>query len=196
MSLKETPSKPSARKLRARERALSVASALFYANGARAIGMEQIVETSGIAKTTIYRHFPTKDALIQAFLEKEDDEFWSQWDAVVAARATGAAKLDALCAWVGERVRRDGYRGCPQLNMAAEFADAAHPARIVARRHKMEMLRRLEAICREAGARPADEIAMQIALLFDGAFSSDGRLGGFDAPRLLRQAVRRLASAG
>ena len=55
---------------------------------------------------------------------------------------------------------------------------------------------RLDEIVVPAGAQPADEIAMQIALLFDGAFSSDGRLTDFDSPLLLRRAVRRLASSG
>lgn len=183
---------PLSRSQRARSHALEVASRLFYRNGVRAVGMEQIVEASGIAKTTIYRHFPTKDALIKAFLEKEDDEFWSQWDAVIEGCDTPCDALDALCDWIGERVCRPGYRGCPQINVAAEFADAGHPARVVARRHKAEMFRRLQDLCRQAGARDAEIAAMQIALLFDGAFLSDGRLNDFCASNLLGQAVRRI----
>jgi AcrR family transcriptional regulator len=182
------------RSQRARAQALNVASALFYKKGVRAVGMEEIVETSGIAKTTIYRHFPTKDALIESFLEKEDAEFWQQWDEAVATAATAIAKLDALGDWIGSRVQRDAYRGCPQLNVAAEFADAAHPARAIARRHKAEMVRRLEAICAESGADPADRAAMQVALLLDGAFMNDGRLGALDAPSLLKAAIRRLVA--
>ncbi len=177
---------------RPREHALAVASNLFYAHGARAVGMEQIVEISGVAKTTIYRHFPTKDALIQAFLEKEDGEFWEQWDTVVGGEVRGFTRLDALCRWIGERVLRDNYRGCPQLNLAAEFADPTHLARAVARRHKAEMHRRLELICRECGVASSAETAMQIALLFDGAFTSDGRLATFDPSLLLSRAVRSL----
>lgn len=187
-----TPGHSGTRSRRARAQALNVASALFYNKGVRAVGMEEIVETSGIAKTTIYRHFPTKDALIEAFLEKEDSAFWQQWDLAVAAAKTPGAKLDALSVWIGDRVQRDGYRGCPQLNVAAEFADSSHPARTIARRHKDEMVRRLEEICREAGADHADRTAMQVALLLDGAFTSDGRLNTLDAPDLLRTAIRRL----
>jgi AcrR family transcriptional regulator len=193
---KSMTDQPATRSQRARARALNVASALFYANGVRAVGMEQIVATSGIAKTTIYRHFPTKDALIEAFLEKEDSEFWQQWDTVVATGATAAAQLDALGEWIGRRVGRDGYRGCPQLNVAAEFADIDHPARASARRHKAEMARRLVSICAEAGAKPAVRVAMQVALLFDGAFQSDGRLNDLDAPDLIGTAIRHLVKAG
>lgn len=190
-----SPDRPDPRSRRARLRALETASDLFYANGVRAVGMEQIVEESGVAKTTIYRHFPTKDALIEAFLKKEDAEFWSQWDAVIGT-TTSQGQIEALCDWIGERVRRDAYRGCPQLNVAAEFADRAHPARLVARQHKAEMHRRLEAICARGGVAHAGTTAMQIALLFDGAFMSDGRLNAYDAPALLKHAAALLIGGG
>ncbi len=177
-----------------RSRALETASGLFYRHGVRAIGMDQIVEESGIAKTTIYRHFPTKDALIEAFLEKEDAEFWAQWDEVVDSAATSLSRLDALCEWVGERVSRVGYRGCPQINVAAEFADPLHPARVVGRRHKAAMADRLEELCRDTDAADPCRAAMQVALLFDGAFMSGGRLDDGAAAELLRHAVRRIVA--
>src|SRR6185437_13687935 len=65
-----------------RQRILDTASALFYARGVRAVGVDLVVEASGVAKTSLYRHFRTKDDLIVAFLEREDDEFWAQWDGV------------------------------------------------------------------------------------------------------------------
>lgn len=177
---------------RPRERALATAAALFYAYGVRAVGMEQIVATSGIAKTTIYRHFPTKDSLVAAFLDREDKEFWQQWDAHVEGSNDSVDQLDSLCDWIGQRVQRDGYRGCPQINVAAEFAEAGHPARIVARRHKLAMEQRLKRICASAGIDQSRQVALQIALLFDGAFMSDGRLAGIDAAHLLQAAVHRL----
>ena len=190
---KENEDAAPTRSARARTQALETAASLFYAEGVRAEGMEQIVERSGIAKTTIYRHFPTKDHLIEAYLEKEDEEFWRQWDDVIAGAAPGRAQLDALCRWIGDRVVRKNYRGCPQINVAAEFSDRSHPARKVARRHKTEMHRRLQLICKEIrGIDDPDLLAMQLSLLFDGAFSSDGRLSGYDAPDLLKRAVARL----
>ncbi|MEP6989554.1 MAG: TetR/AcrR family transcriptional regulator [bacterium] len=176
-----------------REGALRTASALFYSRGVRAVGMDLIVEHSGIAKTTIYRHFPTKDALIEAFLEREDHEFWQQWDSVTAAHAEcpGDA-LMALCEWIGTVISRNNYRGCPQINVAAEFADPEHPARKVASRHKSEMVQRLSRLCREIDRPTAGMCALQIGLLFDGAFTSHGRLRKFDAPAVLKDAVGKL----
>ncbi len=63
-----------------RERILGTASQLFYQEGTRAVGVDLIVARSGVAKTSLYRHFPTKDDLIEAFLRREDEDFWEHWD--------------------------------------------------------------------------------------------------------------------
>lgn len=116
-----------------RERILQTASALFYREGTRAVGVDLIVAQAGVAKTSLYRHFATKDDLIEAFLLREDADFWAHWDAVAARyRRTPREELDAQLQWIGERIERPGYRGCPQINIAAEYADANHPARKVA----------------------------------------------------------------
>jgi AcrR family transcriptional regulator len=178
---------------RARETVLRTASDLFYREGVRAVGMDMIVDRSGVAKTTIYRHFPTKDALVEAFLEREDCEFWQQWHEVVAPHSGEPRRaLSALCNWIGGRVSRDGYRGCPQINVAAEFADVGHPARKVAHRHKAEMVEKLAALCRDLDISSAELRANQIGLLFDGAFMSGGRLNKLDTPNVLKDAVVRL----
>jgi len=169
------------------EKVLVAASRLFYANGVRAVGMDWIVAESGVAKTSLYRHFQTKDDLVAAFLEREDREFWDQWKAAVEAGASNPkAELMSLLGWIGRRVSRDGYRGCPQINVAAEFADPEHPARKIRKRHKAAMLERLRAIVARTGVARADDIAVQLALLIDGAFTSDGRLTKANAVRILQ----------
>jgi AcrR family transcriptional regulator len=168
------------------EKVLSTASRLFYANGVRAVGIEWIVAESGVAKTSLYRHFQTKDELVAAFLEREDLEFWQHWDGVVAAAANPKAELMSLLDWIGKRVSRDGYRGCPQINVAAEFADPEHPARKIRRRHKVAMLERLRDIVGRIGVARPDDTAVQLALLIDGAFTSDGRLSKSNAVRILQ----------
>jgi AcrR family transcriptional regulator len=169
------------------EKLLSTASQLFYANGVRAVGIEWIVAESGVAKTSLYRHFQTKDELVAAFLEREDREFWQQWDQVVAAAAANPrAELMALLEWIGKRVSRDSYRGCPQINVAAEFADAGHPARKIRRRHKAAMLERLRKIVDRIGVSRPDDTSVQLTLLIDGAFTSDGRLSKSSAVRILQ----------
>src|ERR1700759_4882602 len=90
-----------------RDKILDTASDLFYRLGVRAVGVDLVVEKAGVAKTSLYRHFGTKDDLIAAFLEREDADFWGTWDRV--ARQHGddaAAELDAHLGWIGERVGR------------------------------------------------------------------------------------------
>ncbi len=178
------------------EKVLSTAARLFYANGVRAVGIEWIVAESGVAKTSLYRHFQTKDELVAAFLEREDREFWQQWEEVVAAAPTNPkAELMCLLDWIGKRVSRDGYRGCPQINVAAEFADPQHAARRVRRQHKAEMFERLRDIVGRIGVTRPDETAVQLALLIDGAFTSDGRLSKSNAVRILQNGADALLGA-
>jgi AcrR family transcriptional regulator len=168
------------------EKLLSTASRLFYLNGVRAVGIEWIVADSGVAKTSLYRYFQSKDELVAAFLEREDREFWQQWDAVAAAAAGAKSELMSLLDWIGMRISRNGYRGCPQINVAAEFADPEHPARKIRRRHKGAMRERLRDIVGRIGVTRPDDTSDQLALLIDGAFTSDGRLSKSNAVRILQ----------
>jgi len=144
-----------------RERILRTASELFYREGTRAVGVDLIVAQSGVAKTSLYRHFATKDDLIEAFLLREDEDFWQHWD-TVAARHEGAPReeLDAQLKWIGDRIARPGYRGCQQINIAAEHADDKHPARKVAVAHKREMRRRLAQLAKAIGLDEPDTFAL------------------------------------
>lgn len=178
------------------QRILDTACQLFYAEGVRAVGIDLVIERAQIAKTSLYRYYRTKDDLVAAFLEREDREFWQQWDEAAAPHAPdAAAELDALLAWVGERVARPGYRGCPQLNVAAEFADPTHPARAISAAHRLEQRKRLAALCKRMGLKKPEVTASQLSLLVDGAFSSGSLLLGDSAGKVLRAAGRALVEA-
>jgi AcrR family transcriptional regulator len=171
-----------------RQRILDTACTLFYQCGVRAVGVDLVVEKAGVAKTSLYRHFGTKDDLIAAFLEREDADFWATWDRIAGQHADdAAAELDAHLGWIGERVGRPNYRGCPQINVAAEFPDIDHPARKIAATHKLEMRQRLTGIARRLGVARPDELAGQLSLLINGAFvSSQIFQPGEATPLLLR----------
>ena len=179
-----------------RERVLSTASALFYRHGVRAVGVDLVVAEAGVAKTSLYRHFRTKDDLIAAFLQREDEDFWRVWDEVAGRHAGDAAgELAAHLDWIGDRVGRRGYRGCPQLNVAAEFPEADHPARKVATAHKLELRRRLRAIAERLDASDPDQLAGQLSVLVNGAFVSGSVLAADEAGPMLRAAALGLVAA-
>jgi AcrR family transcriptional regulator len=157
----------------ARERILATASELFYREGIRAIGVDTVVERSGVSKTTLYRLFESKDALITAFAAEQDRLFWVRWDRIEEQHADDPrALLDALLSGAAERIRRPAYRGCPFLNLATEFPDETHPGRVVARGNKEKMRARLATIVAKLGAPDPDRVASQIALIINGAYAT------------------------
>jgi AcrR family transcriptional regulator len=179
-----------------RERILETASGLFYREGVRAVGVDLVVAEAGVAKTSLYRHFRTKDDLIAAFLEREDKDFWRTWDEVTRRHPDDpTGELQAHMDWIGERVGRPKYRGCPQLNVAAEFPQAEHPARLVATAHKLELRRRLLDIAQRMGVARSEELAGQLTVLINGAFVSTPILSASEAKGLLRGAAQALVEA-
>ncbi|WP_019171815.1 TetR/AcrR family transcriptional regulator [Pseudaminobacter salicylatoxidans] len=180
-----------------RERVLETASKLFYERSVRAVGVDLVVAEAGVAKTSLYRHFRTKDDLIAAFLMREDEDFWNTWEAVAQKNAADPiSELEAHLLWIGERVGRPNYRGCPQINVAAEFPEADHPARKVAYDHKAELRRRLTVLAERLGARKPGELGGQLAVLVNGAFVSSQMLTSEEAIPLLQHMAHALVEAG
>jgi AcrR family transcriptional regulator len=179
-----------------RRRILETASALFYQRGVRAVGVDLVLQESGAAKASLYRHFPTKDDLIVAYLEREEVDFWRVWDEVAARHPkSAAAELEAHLQWIGERLARGNYRGCPQINVAAEFAESSHPAREVARAHMNALRTRLASLAKRLGVARPEVLGAQLALLVNGAFASSELLGPEEATRVLQAAGRALVAA-
>jgi AcrR family transcriptional regulator len=187
---------PEPRPSAVRERILATASKLFYRNGVHAVGVDLVVAESGIAKTSLYRHFGNKDGLVAAFLEGEDADFWRQWDAIADRfRDDPKGELAAYLDWMETRLRRPGYRGCPQLNVAAELPDRKHPARRVAEAHKEKMRERFASLAKRLGLRRPNAVGGQLALAFDGAFISAPIAGGERLAKTLRETVAALLKA-
>jgi AcrR family transcriptional regulator len=155
----------------ARERILAAAGELFYREGIRAIGVDTVVERSGVSKTSLYRLFDSKDALIAAFAAERDQLFWIWWDGVEEQHAGDPrALLEALLSGIAEKIGRPAFRGCPFLNLATEFPDQNHPGRVIARDNKEEMRARLATIVAKLGVRDPNRTASQIALIINGAY--------------------------
>jgi AcrR family transcriptional regulator len=155
----------------ARDRILATAAELFYREGIRAIGVDTVVEQSGVSKTSLYRLFGSKDDLIAAFAAEKDRAFWAWWDRTEALHADDPrALLEALLSGIVKRIGSPAYRGCPFLNLATEFPDANHPGRVIARNNKDEMRARLATIAAKMGASDPDRTASQLALLINGAY--------------------------
>ena len=179
-----------------RDKILATAADLFYKQGIRAVGVDLVVEKAGVAKTSLYRHFGTKDDLVVAFLQRMDQDFWHTWDTVTAQHADDArAELTAQLDWIGERAGQPDYRGCPQLNIAAEFPEVDHPARQLATAHKRELRRRLKVIAERLHCAAPDALAGQLAVLINGAFVSTPLYEPGEATMLLQRAADAVIAA-
>lgn len=154
----------------ARERILDAASVSFYREGIRAVGVDSVIADAGVAKATLYRHFPSKDELVLAFLERRDTR-WRAWFVEAVERISPdpagrpLAVFDALSEWFSS----DDFRGCAFLNAAAEIADPAHPARGAVRSHEERLAAHLRTVCEEAGLADPAAAAADLFLLVEGA---------------------------
>ena len=159
-----------------RERIVEAAADLFYAQGLRAVSADKIIERAGITKVTFYRHFPSKDDLIVAYLERR-----AAWErgAILGASEAAHGNVDETIRLVSEGIGQEactpGFRGCPFINAAAEYADADHPVRKVVDSHRAWFRSMLEKLTASLGIDdPA--VAEELMMLRDGAMVS-GYLG-------------------
>ncbi|MBB1593078.1 TetR/AcrR family transcriptional regulator [Achromobacter sp. UMC46] len=153
------------------ERLLRTTEHLIYQGGINATGMDLIVKTSGVARKSLYKHYPTKEALVAAALQARDER-WMQWFvAATTQAATPRARLlsifDALREWFAS----DGFRGCAFINAAGEIGDPANPIREVSRLHKARLLAHVLTLTQAAGLPDPDETARQLLVLIDGAIA-------------------------
>jgi AcrR family transcriptional regulator len=179
---------------------LDVAEELFLREGIRASGVDTISAAARVAKTTLYRHYPSKDDLVLAYLRRRDEIHFAWLDEALTRHADGdpAARLDAVIDLIASAVTMSGFTGCPFLNAAAEFPDADHPVRQVVAAHKQKVVDLFTTLAREAGCASPRELASCLALLTDGSYEAGRVLGpagpvasyGPTAHRLVAEARR------
>lgn len=179
----------------ARERVLAAAGELFYERGFHAVGVDLIVERAGVAKASLYRHFPTKDDLIAAYLERANEGFWAWFDAQDDPSASPGDRLVGLFDAVGELATAPACLGCTFQVSAAEFPDRGHPGHAVALGHKEAVRARLRALATEAGADAPDALADALLLVMDGAFAAARMYGPGNPGRHAGAAARALLAA-
>ncbi|HEY3141791.1 MAG TPA: TetR/AcrR family transcriptional regulator [Acidimicrobiales bacterium] len=178
---------------RARRRLLDTATRLFYAEGVHAVGIDRIIAEAQVAKATFYNHFESKDELVRAYIEEQDQ----LGRAAVAQlpEQPPRERLFALFDRYGEAARQPGYRGCPFLNAAAEYPDPASPVRQAIadhRRWNRDLLRDLLA----ADGHPEPARTADILIVLGDGLLVSGELDDPKAvPAVTRDAVRRVLDA-
>ncbi|WP_408952968.1 TetR/AcrR family transcriptional regulator [Lysobacter sp. Hz 25] len=176
-----------------RERILAVASQLFYAQGIRAVGIDTIIDRSGVAKASFYKHFPSKNDLVAEVLTQLGIA-WRQWLADAVDRLSDDPGMRPLAVFdaLSERLNSSGFRGCIFINSIVELADRDHAGHAVANDHKQQVTAYLERLLVDAQIRPAGDLASQLMMLIDGAIVTALRTGSAAASSSAKEIARML----
>jgi len=153
-----------------KEKLFQTAVRLFYRHGYRAIGVDSIAAESGIGKMTLYRHYPSKDDLIVAFLRESNEEFWSYFEQSTKDAPTSRKKLLAFFEALQNYVVSPACYGCPFINIATEYPEVDYAGHQVAIEHKESVRSRFYLLTKEAGAHQPEVLANALLLLMDGAY--------------------------
>ncbi|MBK5656460.1 MULTISPECIES: TetR/AcrR family transcriptional regulator [Bradyrhizobium] len=158
---------------RAADRIRASASELFYREGIRAVGVDEVVERAGVTKPSLYRSFASKDDLAAAYMRDYDLDFWEKFE-----NPGGKSYSDprehvlAYIRVLSTRAVREGYRGCGLSNATIEYPARDNPARQVAEAHKKVFRRRLRELAAGMGARQPAVLGDALLLLIEGIYST------------------------
>jgi AcrR family transcriptional regulator len=171
----------------ARERILDASYELFSHHGIHAVGIDRVIAEAGVAKATLYHHFPSKEALVIAFLERRGQRWTHGWLEAEADRRAAAppqralAVFDALDAWF----RRPDYEGCSFINTLLEIKDRDSPVHRETVRHLGVVREILARYAEQAGVSCPEETGGQLHILLMGSIVAASR-GELDAARRAR----------
>jgi AcrR family transcriptional regulator len=174
-----------------RERILHAAARLFYAHGVRAVGTDRVVTAAGTGKKLLYQHFPTKDALVAAYLDLVRERRTAETrQALDAAGADPGAGLVAVVAEVGELLRDPRFRGCAVRNYLVEHPEPPAGAGAVARAYLADSRAVVDELAARLGVPDPGAVADQLWLLVDALYLKAAYRAGADVDRAVDAAVR------
>lgn len=153
-----------------RDRILTTASELFYKEGVQNVGIDRIIAESGVAKMSLYNHFKSKDALIAAWLQQQD-ESWRTWfqETVERLATQPEDRVLAIFDALKECFEQPDFRGCAFLNSAVELVDPEHPGYQVSLEHQQATFDYILSLVKAANLPHAEELTEQLVILAVGA---------------------------
>jgi AcrR family transcriptional regulator len=180
---------------RTRATIVDAATPLLYERGLDGVGVAELCARLGVSKETLYRHFGTKDGLVEAVLEARSERVhgWMA-EAVAAAGDDPADQLAAVFDALGQWYREPSFRGCAMVNAAAQHHD--DPVRAITGRHLGRYLDLLTGIAARAGAADPAGLGRQLLMLVEGATVVAAHHGVAGTASLAREAALTLLAAG
>ncbi|MCB6185398.1 TetR/AcrR family transcriptional regulator [Leeia sp. TBRC 13508] len=146
---------------------LETALSLFMKEGFLAVGIDRILAESGVAKMTLYKHFPTKQALILETLEYRDHQFFQSLQQYADTFSIeNGDRLKAIFNWHLDWVNSASYRGCAFVGAAVAFPESTEKAHQLAAKHKQKVLTYIAA---SLPLQNGNSTANEIMLMLEGA---------------------------
>ncbi|MGK9052560.1 TetR/AcrR family transcriptional regulator [Neorhizobium petrolearium] len=149
---------------------LTTAGALFYREGIRAVGIDRIIEEANVAKATLYRHFPSKDHLVAAYLQARHERVIRSLQEVVDTQSDARDQIKLIFERLYEKADSPEFRGCAFALAVAEHGDSERVVS-VARTHKAMVRDIFAGVMARASSRP-DQAAAHLSLLYEGALAT------------------------
>jgi len=156
----------------ARSRLLTTASRLFYTEGLHSVGIDRIVSDAAVTRATLYRHFPSKDDLVVAYLTLADEAIRAKVTTAHAADLSPADTVRAVAEGIADDIQSAGFRGCAFLNAAAEYPDPAHPVHRAVLAHRQWFLDTVTELLALTGEPAPEPAARHFVMLRDGAMAA------------------------
>jgi AcrR family transcriptional regulator len=155
----------------ARKRILDTAYDLFSHRGIRAVGIEELIDRANVAKATFYRHFPSKDDLVLAFLTQREQLWIHEWVEAQAKErgATPEEQLLAIFDLFGEWFASDDFEGCSFINVLLETVDRQHPVHQACTSALKDIRSFVSTLAADAGLRNPEEFALSWHILMKGS---------------------------
>src|SRR5215510_5553933 len=177
----------------ARKRILETADRLFYQEGIRAVGIDRIIAEAGVAKMSLYKHFPSKDDLNLAVLKYREEVVLGFFRSSMERHGKKTKNpLRAFFAALKDFFESPGFRGCPFQNAAVELADPTHPGAEFVRGHKQRFSEFLRGLVEESIGKGAAKVAPAVSILVEGAIITAVVQGNPNAADVARDAALKL----
>jgi len=157
-----------------RERTMRAAYELFSRGGTRTVGVDAVVARAAVAKMTLYRHFPSKEDLVLAFLERREQLWTREWLAaeVVRRQSDPAARMLAIFDVFHDWFQTEEFEGCTFIQVLLEHTDLTNPVRVATIANLENIRGFLRELAAEAGIPDTDSFARQWHILMKGSIIS------------------------
>lgn len=178
------------------EKILATATNLFESRGIQASGVDTIIAEAGIAKATLYKHFPSKNLLITTYLREKSDRFYEWLNSRLASKKANSIDiLFTLCDLVEQWIVTPEFHGLPFHIAAVEFPDPDHPINQYSAVLAVELQGYLSKIAATAGAKDPETLGQQLTILFEGAALVERLSPGMGAAKRAKNAAVTLIKA-